>query len=293
MPKELRRVPNVSGRVHQRTVTRPSGSVSSASFVHPHLFQFGRLVLPTYGFLLALGTMLSLLVCVRTARLLALDTDKIWSLALLAIVTSLLGSRILLVLLDWPQYRARALSMIGQHSFGGELAGPAIAIVLTTAYAWRLGLPLRRTADAFAPSLALGSSIVSIGCLEAGCDYGIPTNLPWGVVFNSPQAAPGTPLGVPLHPTQIYSSGAEFLLFVLLLWLLHRPHNDGEILGAWLFLGGLSSFLLTFLRGDAGPWVSGLVPGAQLVAAAMVLAGALLWMHSPKDDHEAQVPASG
>jgi phosphatidylglycerol:prolipoprotein diacylglycerol transferase len=290
MPKELRRVPNVSGRVHQRTVTRPSGSVSSVSFVHPHLFQFGRLVLPTYGFLLALGTILSLLVCVRNARLLSLDTDKIWSVALLAIVTSLLGSRILLLLLHWSQYGARALTMSGTHIFGSGLVGLAIAIIPSLAYARHLKLPIRRTADAFAPSLALGSSVVSIGCLEAGCDYGTPTHLPWAVIFTSPAAAPGTPLGVPLHPTQIYSSGVEFLLFVLLLWLLHRPHYDGEVLGAWLFLGGLSSFLLTFLRGDAGTWVGGLIPVNQLAAAAMVLAGALLWMRRPQ---AAQVPARG
>ena len=73
------------------------------SFVHPQLFQFGRLILPTYGFLVALGTILSLLVCVRTARLLSLDPDKIWSVALLAIVTVLV-TRILLNLLRWPQY---------------------------------------------------------------------------------------------------------------------------------------------------------------------------------------------
>jgi phosphatidylglycerol---prolipoprotein diacylglyceryl transferase len=264
--------------------------------VHPHLFQFGRLVLPTYGFLLALGTMLSLLVCVRTARQLALDTDKIWSLALLAIVTSLLGSRILLVLFHWPQYGVRALGMSGTHNFGSGLTGMAISIILSLIYARRLRLPIRRTADAFAPSLALGSSVVSIGCLEAGCDYGTPTHLPWAVIFTSPHAAAGTPLGIPLHPTQIYSSAAEFLLFVLLLWLLHRPHADGEILGAWLFLGGLSSFLLAFLRGDTGPWVSGLVPATQLIAAAMVFAGALLWMqHAPTrtPNQDLQVPAGG
>ena len=89
------------------------------------------------------------------------------------------------------------------------------------------------------------------------------------------------PLGVPLHPTQIYASLVEFVLFVILLWLVHRPHRDGEILGAWLFLGGLSSFLLTFLRGDSGSWL-GLMTVTQLVAAAMVLAGGLLWLHRPQ-----------
>ncbi len=233
------------------------------SYVHPHLFQFGRLILPTYGFLVAVGTILSLLVCVRTARLLSLDTDKIWSVALLAIVTALVG-RILLNLLRWPRY-----------TFSVGLAAVAIAGVT---YAVHLGLPIRRTADAFAPSLALVSAVVSIACLEAGCDYGTPTNLPWAVVFSSATAVPGTPLGVPLHPTQLYASLVQFVLFVFLLWLLHRPHYDGEILGGWLFLGGLSSFLLTRLRGDG-------ITVTELVSATMVLGGGLLWLHRPQVSH--------
>jgi phosphatidylglycerol---prolipoprotein diacylglyceryl transferase len=238
--------------------------------VHPHLFQFGRLVLPTYGFLLALGAILSLLVCVRIARLLSLDTDKIWKVAVLAIVTALLGNRILMTVSRWPRY-----------GFGAEFAANVIAAVAGGVYALHLGLPLRRAADAFAPSLALSSSVASIACLEAGCDYGTPTHLPWAVIFRSPAAIPRAMLGVPLHPTQIYASLAEFALLVALLWLLQRPHYDGEVLGAWLFLAGLSNFLLTFLRGDSGPLVSGLIPAAQLVSAAMVLAGGILWLHRP------------
>ena len=111
------------------------------------------------------------------------------------------------------------------------------------------------------------------------------------MIFRSPAAVPGTPLGVPLHPTQIYASLVEFVLFVFLLWLLHRPHHDGEILGAWLFLGGLSSFLLTFLRGDG---CRGLIPsrnwwrgdgarGRPLVAASP------LRPRSPMADDEPQL----
>jgi phosphatidylglycerol:prolipoprotein diacylglycerol transferase len=229
--------------------------------VHPHLFQFGRLVLPTYGFLVALGTVVSLLLLVRTARLLSLDTEKIWSVALLAIVTALIGGNILLFLFRWPRY-----------GLGVALTQVGIATVASVVYADRLGLPIRRIGDAFAPSLALGSAVASIACLEAGCDYGTPSHLPWAVIFKDPAAAPGTPLGVPLHPTQLYASLLEFLLFVFLMWLLHRPHYDGEILGAWLFLAGLSSSLLTFVRGDG-------VLAAQLVGAVMVLAGGLLWLH--------------
>jgi phosphatidylglycerol:prolipoprotein diacylglycerol transferase len=228
--------------------------------VHPHLFQFGRLILPTYGFLVAVGTVAALLLLVRTARLLSLDADKIWSAALLAIVSALVAGSILLIFFRWPRY-----------GFGVALVQAAIASFTALAYALHLRLPIRRTADAFAPSLALGSAVASIGCLEAGCNYGTPARVPWAVIFNDPAAAPGTPLGVPLHPTQLYNSLLQFLLLVLLLWLLHRPHHDGEILGAWLFLSGLSSSLLTFVRGD------GVVAG-QFIGAVMVLAGGLLWL---------------
>jgi phosphatidylglycerol---prolipoprotein diacylglyceryl transferase len=228
--------------------------------VHPHLFQFGRLILPTYGFLVALGTVASLLLLLRTARLLSLNTDKIWSVALLAILTALLVSSILLILFRWPRYGP-----------GIGLAQTAIASATALAYARHLGLPIRRTADAFAPCLALGSAVASIGCLEAGCDYGTPARVAWAVIFNDPAAAPGTPLGVPLHPTQLYTGLLQFLLLLFLLWLLRRPHHDGEVFGAWLFLGGLSSSLLTTLRGEG-------VVATQCIGAVMVIAGALLWL---------------
>jgi phosphatidylglycerol---prolipoprotein diacylglyceryl transferase len=228
--------------------------------LHPHLLELGPLVLPTYSFLVALGTILALLVCVRTARLLSLDTQKIWNLALLAIVLALAG-RILLNLFRFPSY-AFSLGLM------------AVAI-LAAAYAAYQGLPMKRTADAVAPSFALWSAVASVGCLEAGCNFGTPTTLPWAVIFRSPGVTPRTPLGVPLHPVQIYSSLIEFLLFAILLWLLHRPHRDGEILGAWLFLSGLSSSLLTVFRGDLGP--ADLIV-SQFLTAAMVVSGALLWM---------------
>jgi phosphatidylglycerol---prolipoprotein diacylglyceryl transferase len=232
--------------------------------VHPHLFQFGRVILPTYGFLVALGAILSLLVCVRTARVLSLDADKVWSVALVATVTALAGGRILSILLKSPRY--------------GGSATIAIAVATGSLYALHLGLPLRRTGDAIAPALALAASVTAIGCLEAGCDYGTPTRLPWAVIFNSRAAMPGTPLGVPLHPTQIYAGLIAFVLFVSLLWLLHRPHRDGDILATWLVVSALSTYMLAFLRGDS-VWLAGLVTSSQRVAAAMVIAGTFLWLH--------------
>ena len=230
--------------------------------MHPNLFQFGRIVLPTYGIFVALGVVIALLVCVRTARLLQLDTDKVWNLAIITALIALVGSRLLSLLSSWPRY--------------GGSATMAIAIAAGWPFAMYFKLPLRRTADAFAPAISLASSVAAIGCLEAGCDYGTPTQLPWAVMFRSRTAMPGTPLGVPLHPTQLYASLADFALFVLLLWLLYRPHRDGDILATWLFCGGVTTFLLAFLRGDS-LWLGGFVTASQLVGLAMVVSAAVVW----------------
>ena len=252
--------------------------------MHPQLFHFGRLVVPTYGVSLAVSAIVALLLCVRTARLLALDSDKVWSVALVVVFTAVVVSRLVLILRNWPRYGARAfgLSVITAQTSGPAIAGAVFAIAAGVLYAWRSGLPILRTADAFAPSLALAGSIISIGCLEAGCDYGTPSRLPWAIIFRNRAAMPGTPLGMPLHPTQLYTSLVQFVLFAGLFALVYRSHKDGEILGAWLFLAGLSNFLLCFLRGDPGPQLAGVLPMAQMVAAAMVLAGSLLWLQRPQ-----------
>jgi phosphatidylglycerol---prolipoprotein diacylglyceryl transferase len=248
--------------------------------VHPRLFQFGHLVLPTYGVLVAAGMIASLLVLLRVARFLLLDTDKIWNLALLAIVMTSAGVRLLPVLANWRQYGAAALAI----NFGGGssafLGGIAMAAIACFLYARRTRLPIRRSADALAPSLALTGSIVSIGCLEAGCGFGTPTNAPWAIVFTSTYAAQDVPLGIPLQPTQIYASIAQFAIFALLLWLIRRPHHDGEIMGTWLFVAGIANFFLAFLRGDGGgaALLGGLVTVGQSVAAAMVVFGGWLWL---------------
>ncbi len=252
--------------------------------MHPRLFQFGHLVLPTYGVLLAIGLIACLLLCVHLSRVLSLDTGKIWNLTLLAIAIAIAGAKLLLVAVNWRRYGLYGFTLDLTDQKRAALGGLAMSLAACLVYAWRARLPIRRSADALAPALALAGSVASIACLEAGCDYGTPTHVSWAVVFTSPFCAPGTPLDVPLLPTQLFSCLWQFLLFVLLLWLLLRPHRDGEIIGAWLFLGGLGEFFLMFLRGDAARYevLGGLINIMQLIAVLKVLAGGFLWLRADR-----------
>jgi phosphatidylglycerol:prolipoprotein diacylglycerol transferase len=95
----------------------------------------------------------------------------------------------------------------------------------------------------------------------AGCCYGRPTNVPWAITFTDPFAAAnvGTPLNVPLHPTQIYEAGAELLILIFLLVTERkgRPY-PGRTLWAYMFLYAVSRFVIEFYRADERGLVMGI-----------------------------------
>jgi phosphatidylglycerol:prolipoprotein diacylglycerol transferase len=105
----------------------------------------------------------------------------------------------------------------------------------------------------FAPGIALGHIVGRLGCLFAGCCYGEPTSLPWGITFTDPFAAAnvGTPLNVPLHPTQLYEAGAEALILGLLLATERRGRSfPGRTFWLYMLLYAVSRYVIEIFRGD-------------------------------------------
>ena len=100
--------------------------------------------------------------------------------------------------------------------YGGLIAAVAVGLWLVRRYK----LPVWTTADLMAPGIALGHVVGRFGCLLAGCCYGRPTDVAWAITFTDPLAAQnvGTPLGIPLHPTQLYDAGAELIILAVLLF---------------------------------------------------------------------------
>ena len=253
--------------------------------MYPRLFTFGHITIPTYGVLVASASIAALLLTVLLARKLQINADRIWNLGLLAIVSAIAGSKLLLIANNWSSFRASPrllLSLPTLQSGGVFLGGVALAFLVCVPYALYARLPLLRTMDVIAPALALGQGVGRIGCLAAGCCYGRPVpGSHWGLVFISRFAnrTTGVPLGVPLYPTQIFEGAASLLICAGLLWLLARRHRDGEVMAAWLFLYGLARFFLEFYRGDPGrgSLFGGALTLTQGLAMLMVLMGGVLW----------------
>ena len=159
---------------------------------------------------------------------------------------------------------------------------PLMALATAFFYMRRKRLPVLKTADVFAPGLALGHAIGRLGCFAAGCCWGLPTNLPWAVIFVNPRAKDlvGVPLGLPLHPTQLYESLGELIIFAVLYLRFLRPHREGSIISLYLVLYGTLRFLVEFVRfhdQQSNP-LTGPFSTEQWISLALVTAGLCYWL---------------
>ena len=251
--------------------------------MHPILFEFGNWPVYSYGVLLAAAYLAALQLAVVRARRQGLDGARVMDLGIYLIIAALVGAKLMLVLVDLDYFLAQPreiLSLVraGGVFYGGLITAVAVALWLVRRY----GLPMWTTADLFAPGIALGHVIGRFGCLLAGCCYGRPTDVPWAITFTDPVAADnvGTPLGIPLHPTQMYDAGAELLILVLLLVTERRGRPfAGRTFWLYILLYGVSRFVIEFYRGDERGAVLGLSTSQFVSIVAVPLAVAmLLWL---------------
>ena len=154
-------------------------------------------------------------------------------------------------------------------------------------------LPFWTTCDVFAPGIALGHVTGRLGCLAAGCCYGKPASVPWAITFTNPLATQnvGTPLGIPLHPTQLYEAGAELLILVLLLATERRGRAfAGRTFWGYMFLYAVSRYIIENFRGDPRGTVFGIFSTSQFISVllAPLSIAMLVWLSktSPRAPQE-------
>ncbi len=233
--------------------------------MHPKLIQFGDFFLPTYGVLVAIAFFAALQVTIRLASRRGLSKETVTNLAIYCALAGLAGAKLFMILFDFKDYLdgSRPFFSIATLQAAGVFQGGLIvAVIVAFWYMKRNGMPPMITADAFAPGVALGHAIGRLGCFSVGCCWGLVCDRPWAVRFHNPdaEALTGVPLGIPLHPTQLYESFAELLVFALLYWRSGKPHREGEILGLYLVTSSALRFWVEFYRFHAqelpfgGPW---------------------------------------
>lgn len=256
--------------------------------MHPDLFSIGPLTLHTYGLLIATGFIVGLIIAIRIGAKHGIESQHIMDLGFLLIISGIIGSRIVYVLMDIPYYMAHPLDIFklwqGGLVFSGGLLGAVIAGFF---YIRKHGFGLWQMGDIWAPSIAIGQAIGRIGCFMAGCCYGMPTDMPWGVTFTDPKCiVPYEYYNIPLHPTQLYSSFSNFLIFIILLIISAKKKYTGQVFLWFLILHSTARLLIEKFRGDdRGMFLGTNWTMTQFIAIMLLLAGigALFYLKSRHD----------
>jgi phosphatidylglycerol:prolipoprotein diacylglycerol transferase len=242
--------------------------------MHPILFDFDGLTIYAYGVLLAAAYLLGLQFALRRARARGLDGQRVMDLGIWIIISALVGAKLLLFIVDFRRYTENPRELLELLRSGGVFYGGLIAaVVVALVYLRRHKLPLWTTTDVFAPGIALGHIVGRLGCLMAGCCFGRPTSVPWAITFRDPAAMinVGSPLGVPLHPTQLYEAGAEALILAFLLVFERRGRPfPGRTFWTYMLLYGISRFFIEFYRGDSRGLVFAVLSTSQFVSVILV-----------------------
>ncbi len=230
-----------------------------------------------------MGLIFGLMLIVKIGQEQGLDPDKLWNLGIIALVSGIVGAKLLMFVVEphYLRHPSDIFSLATLQSAGVWSGGFVLALIMCVWYMRRNDMPVLRTCDVFAPGLALGHAFGRVGCFAAGCCYGRETHVPWAVTFHNPLAneVVGTPLNVPLHPTQLYEMVVELANCLFLVWLIRRKKFEGEIIGTYMIIYGVARCFIEVFRGDPGRGeFFGFMSGTQAIAILLVIAGGLLWM---------------
>lgn len=218
--------------------------------MHPILLKIGSFTIYTYGFMIATGIMIALFVARKEAKRVGVDPEKITDLCFYLVISGVVGSRIFYIATTPEMFVDDFLEIFRIWNGGLVFYGAFIGAFITgTVYVTKHKLPLWKVADICAPAVAIGHVFGRLGCFFAGCCYGRVCDLPWAVSFTDPNTL-ARPIGELLHPTQLYGSGSNLFIFLILISIKRRMKFDGQLFWIYVMLYGIVRSINEMFRAD-------------------------------------------
>ena len=240
--------------------------------MHPELLHLGPIVLPTYGAALGVAFLLAVLLLKRRAPEYGIEPETAVDMGIWLILSGLLGAKLLLLVVEGPSYYLTSFrGLLELFRAGGVFYGGLLGALVAAVFFVKVKkVPFLAFADAAVPGVALGQAIGRIGCLAAGCCWGAQCSKPWAITFTDPKAGQnvGVPMGVPLHPTQLYEAVGLVLLTCLILWF-GKGRAPGRTFSLYLVGAAILRFTVEIFRGDP----RGSIPGTNLSTSQGIALG--------------------
>jgi|SRR5690625_2557833 len=236
--------------------------------MNPVAFEIFGISIRWYGILISMGVLIGGIIALNEAKRKGIDEEIILDLLIFAIPAAIIGARLYYVAFSWDQYKDNPITALNFRNGGLAIHGAIIAAIIVGVIFCRVRKQnFWLIADIAAPSLILGQAIGRWGNYINQEAYGRPTDLPWGIMVD----------GVKVHPTFLYESLWNFLVFFFLIWYRRKKADvKGEIFLLYLILYSFIRYFVEGLRTDSLMW--GSIRVAQLISiVAIVIASAILY----------------
>ncbi len=237
--------------------------------VDPIAFTIGVIEIRWYGIMITLTVLTLILWTLHEVRRGAnFSYDVVFNAALIGIPFGLVFSRLLHVIDRWDYFRHNLSQIPGTNDLTiyGAVLGAALGVWVYSKFStFKFGY----FADVMTPGIILAQAIGKIGCTLNGCDYGIKTSFPGAVIYTHSNSL--APIGVAIHPAQVYEIVYNLIVFVVLLKLRGRFKPDGSLFLIYLSLYSLWRILISFLR-EGTPFIFGLQQAQFIGIVVLALA---------------------
>jgi len=245
--------------------------------INPVALTIGSTEIRWYGILVALAVLTIVLWVLREVRKGAnLSYDAVFTAALVGIPSGIIISKLLHVVDLWEYYIQNPGQIIGGAGLTawGAILGAALGVWIYSRFTkFQFGY----FADVTAPGIILAQAVGRVGCTINGCCYGLPTSLPWGIVYTHPNSL--APLGIAIHPTTVYELIYNLIVFGILLTLKGRLKPDGSLFLIYLSLYSLWRLGIDFLR-EGTPFLFGLHQAQVIAIIVLAIAIPILVMRT-------------
>ena len=231
--------------------------MTSASSLDRVFFELGPITIYWYGVIIVTGVFIGLYLATKEADRLGLKKDLIVDLIVFAIPIAIVSARIYYVIFEWNQYVNGPWWQVfavwnGGIAIHGALIGSVITAIIYTrvkkASFWQL-------ADILAPSLILGQAIGRWGNFMNQEAHGGPISE--AAYTNFHQYLPDFIMnqmwidGVTYHPTFLYESFWNMVVFIFLLVLRRYNPLRGEVFLSYVITYSIGRFFVEGMRTDS------------------------------------------
>ena len=238
--------------------------------IDPVLLRIAGFEIRYYGLIIVLSLILAyfMLPYLAKKKKLNLSKEKIENLLFYTALAGLIGARLFIVFIYHPSYYlSNPLEIFkiwkGGVSFHGALLFGLLAVYF---FCKKHKLKFLEIMDLLIIPTALGFALGRIGNFLNGELYGRITSVPWAVKFSTVEGF--------RHPSQLYESAKNFLIFFTLLFLNKKKHKPGFLLAIFLIMYSVLRFLIEFVR-EPEIYISFLTMG-QFLNILMFIAGIYL-----------------